>query len=269
MKLTKEDFYKIKKTQLFDTVSLSTGSYYVKNTSDGINDLIGARLAKEFNIICPDYYIIKVNGGKYLLSFDLNNLGEFQTFYDLDVERSDSILTLYDIWDFFEKRNNYTYNFYLMTSIVKIYIFDILFVHWDRNLGNIGIIKIENKEEIAILDNEYVFSTDFPQNIVSYLDSDDMNICNENIREESMKDFINFLKYSSEEFIELFKYYYDLMNVEYFRNILDEVEQQNKIITENGEEPVIISNKEEIIGLYRENYDLIGEIWKELYHGRK
>ena len=50
---------------------------------------------------------------------------------------------------------------------------------------------------------------------------------------------------------------------------MNELEQTEEIITENGNIPFKINNKNDYLTTFTENYAFVSEIWKGIYHGRK
>lgn len=282
MTLTTEDKSKIINANHADLVCLSFGNFYIKkawNDIEGINEVVSESIIQDFNVFTPKIYLANIHGSLYILSEDIGSKGAFKTAYSLGISKDNSF-SLYGIWIFLESQN-YVNPSALMFEIIKVYIFNTLFMLYDRHC-NWGVLTIGEENHIAIFDNTEIFKGNSRRRLLtSYLDRSDykapFGYTNKKyekeylrlLKEANLADTLNFLKESSIEFQELFEYYYNLMTVEHFKDILDKVEKENSILTENGEKPLIIPNKSEMIKMYEENYKAIGELWEGLKHGRK
>ncbi len=276
MKLTNKDFQKISKVGHVREVYLSSGNYFIKDTwniKEAVNEVIGRRLASIFNLKCPDYKVVildydgdisfKSQYHKYYsISEDLlNKNGKFKTARELGILFEENC-SLYQIWFKLEKLYGNVSD--LMMDIVKVYIYDILFGGSDRHASNWGIYYNDNIRQVAILDNEFLFENQESM-ISSYFSEDDYNEINKVNSSEDFKreEFNNFLKDSSEEFINLFLVYYNLFTPEYLEELLLSIEGEEKFITEFGEVPFVIPHKDEILENYLKNYELLGSVLEE------
>lgn len=276
-------------------VNISSGKYYVKEapqvTYDPLNwaanELIGYRIAMDIGLICPKYYIVSLVDPKtskechYILSEDLNNYGKFKTAENLEIENEDGN-SLYTIWDFLD--NNYKYEPSLFDEILRMYIIDIFFSITGRFPRNWGFVFNGKEMHVAILDNEEMNMCDYELQVLSSLESDEwgkrlstvdkyqkMKLDEKSYQE--MLDFIKeskivnletFLKESSNEFVRMFEEYYEFFTPLYYQKVLEEVERDNVIYTVNGTRPLQIPNKELLVAEYKENYDLIGMVLRNI-----
>lgn len=276
-------------------VNLSCGSYLVKkdfqNTS--INELIGKKLADIMGLTCPRYFIVEIDNEKYLLSEDLNQYGRFtpaldfgekydddyesyplgklyqdETWYDEDAKKILHGNSLYDVWSFLE--HNYPSNISkeLMNEILKVYIFDILFLNYDRDARNWGILTGKDHVNIIILDNELIFSKkeenkddkddiedDTKTENGSYLaETVALNVNFKETHSPVYEDFKYFLKESSTEFISLFKFYFDLITPEFLKGLIEQIEQKGNIKVEA---------KDEILDTYKKHRLALIQIYEE------
>ena len=74
---------------------------------------------------------------------------------------------------------------------------------------------------------------------------------------------------SGDEFLQMFKDTFTKFTPDYFSLILDSIELEEKIYTEQGEMSLIIKNKNKYVENYKNNYDLIQGVLKEFNKGRK
>lgn len=297
--LTEKDKEIIRRLGYPKIVNLSSGSYLIKAdyANKGVNELIGKKLADIMGLICPRYFLVEVENERYLLSEDLNQYGSFitglelsennedgfisysmnsfyrdETWYDKDAEHILHGNSLYDIWVYFEKNYPFKIQKQLIDEILKVYMFDILFLNYDRDSRNWGILRQKDQVNVVILDNEMIFSKKRKESI-NYLykseNKDSFDINNEDsILAETValtsdfsethpsvyEDFRNFFKESSSEFTDLIKYYIDLITPEFLRQIIKQIERN---------ESIIIETKEEIIETYKTHRVSLIEIYDE------
>lgn len=289
LNLTEQDKEIIRHLGYPKLVNLSQGKFLVKadyqNTS--VNELIGKKLADIMGIVCPRYFLVDVDKEKYILSEDLNQYGKFtpaielgekydddfesyplrklyqnESWYDEEAEKLLHGNSLYDIWSYFEKNYPSDISKSLMDEILKIYIFDILFLNYDRDSRNWGILTQKDQANVVILDNELIFTKkseedkdDDKQNESScYAETVSLNV---NFKEEHApiyEDFRRFLKESSAEYIVTFKYYFDLITPEFLRKIIEQTENSNNLV---------IADKEEKINVYQKHYNALLAIYNE------
>lgn len=290
MNLIEEDIAKIQQVKEREFVSLSVGNVHVKKTGVeqktyfhplelATNEVIGSKIAQEMGLMCPTYKIVMPDREKihqvYVVSDDLNNYGKFYTFEDLEMP-SWTGLSLYEIWDFLE--NYFCDNMgggsisNIFTSIIKVYIYDILLGNWDRFHSNWGLIYMsDHKVQLAIFDNECIMDYHLPA-LSSQVSGDEWDSIKKNTRnkKETLREEIKqFLMESSDEFFQMFKDTFVKFTPDYFSLILDKVELEEIIYTEEGEIPLIIKNKNKYVENYKNNYDLIHEVLQEFNKIRK
>ena len=70
-------------------------------------------------------------------------------------------------------------------------------------------------------------------------------------------------------FFKCLKIFLSSLHHDYFSLILDIIELEEKIYTEQGAIPLIIKNKNKYVESYKNNYDLIQSVLKEFNKGRK
>lgn len=247
--LTEMDIQKIQNVNEYNTklLKLSIGNYYVKNVTkkEALMELFGKKLADIFEINAPEIYIIKdklINyfGDRYfVLSKDLNSKGVFKTIRELELEVRPFQTSFYDIWNMFDEHPDIKVQ---MLDVIKIYILDILFSHEDRRTVNWGILFLEDgNQKITIIDNEYLMKS---SGEIALFVERGLNI---------YKDFLRFMRESSEEYQELFKGYYDKLNPEFIKKLL------SVICKENNLEYDI----DKLIEDYTKHYNELGRIYEE------
>lgn len=267
MNLTKRDITIIKRNEHRTTpANLSLGSFYVKQVSKSLalKELIGARIATTiFKLNCPKYYVVKFNIHYYVLSEDLNMEGEFLTLEEMGFKKNEN--SLYDTW--IDLETKYGKSFNETIDFIKVYIFDVMFHNLDRKADNIGILFLpDNSRKVTIIDNALILSNDTKEEYgtesMEYLElyadmAESLNI---------YQDFKRFLLDSSSEFIELFKYYFELITPDYFCKLAKEIAQENSIDTEPPASfiPDIITT---LTRDYQANYNRLKTILKNLERG--
>ena len=293
MKLNASDIDIINHLGYPKVVNLSTGDFLVKKAFKNYhyNELIGEKLSHVFDLFTPHNHVVKVAGDYYVLSEDLNKLGDFKTASQLGMPGRAYSLT--DAWIFIETNFPKKRISKLLLDLVRIYIFDVLFYHFDRNLNNWGIITTEKENRLVILDNEFILVSekDIKESFY-YFDKEELELyatlpkynplsfIDFNLPEEKQnellaellatelepniyRDFKVFLASSSKEYQDLFAYYFNLITPEYLVNLIAEVETENNIK---------ITYKEKLIEIYKKNRQNLASIYasviKEKNHGR-
>lgn len=246
LRLTQKDLDLIEHSGFSKNILLSCGSFYIKGKSEPdllYNELIGEKLAHIFGLNCPHYHFIKIHDYYYILSEDLNKDGIFKTVEDLKIAQDSCALK--EAISFLSKKYSLKDE---ILDIVKIYIFDLLFLNSDRDTINWGILfQINGNKKITILDNECLFIPLLTNKL--YYTTCFMP-----------KDLESFLKTSEEDFLELFYSYYHLFTPLYLKHVIEEVEMENNIP---------ISTKEHIIEIYEQNYLRIENIIKEVIESKR
>ena len=276
MTMLPEDKEKIENSNLEkQSLTLSFGAFYIKpNKSKGIsgyNEIIACELAREVNLICPQYFLYYNGEESMILSEDISNYGPYLFLSDLNFKELNSAflqvgsISLYDFWNSFSSYNNISDK--LMIDLLKIYLFDLFFMNFDRNLDNIGIL--EDQKGLFILDNEYIFSDEYPSVIHSQFDNTNYDYVSDNPLEERLKDLKNFFQVTSSEQLEIFDHFFQLLTPEHLKEIFAKIEKKYFILTPQGNLPFSIPDKERYFQKYQKNYDAIDNLWKELRNGRK
>lgn len=287
IKLTEEDRNIIDHLGFPKIVELSQGKFLVKavTSAEVANELIGKKLADVFKVKCPNYHLVNVNGQYYYLSEDLNQLGEFVSagdivqinskysymstyvnHMDLDFKIEPGLYgnNIYDIWAYFDSLYDKKTVMRLMYDIMKIYIFDLLFVNFDRRPDNWGILTSgQNQVDVVMLDNEFSFDPSTYVSMFAYA----KGWSNVQVDVE----FSTFLKEASREYIDLFKYYYDLITPEFLEKIVDEVGLENGLVwwsnnlteEENLEKGAIRESKEDILERFTKRREELFKMYSE------
>lgn len=245
-------------------VNLSSGSYLIKVDYDktGVNELIGKKLADIMGLVCPRYFLVEVDNAKYLLSEDLNQYGEFISALEIcenfkshkkeyksneDINISDN--SIYSIWAYLEANFPVAKSKELMKEIIRMYIFDILFLNNDRDLKNWGILtQSDGSSHVVIFDNELIFYENTPFPGIS------LTASLTELYPSVYDDFRIFLKESSSEFAALFKYYFDLITPEFFKGLIEQIERRDNIQ---------IETKEELVEKYKKYRTVLMQIYEE------
>lgn len=226
--------------------------YHVKVAVDDGEAIIANNIAKLVDIIVPNDYYIKYKDKCYYLSYSYNNEGYFKTAKELGI-KSDS---LYDIWIFLE--SNYKEVRSLVYELIKIFLFDVFMLGSDRNLGNYGILEINNEKHLVALDNEFMFS-DYEVVLKAQLNFQDRLKKHTKLRnvtdtiKSNMQVFEYFLAYTSNEFYELIKEFFYKLNPQAIEEEFNKLENLG----------LIMESKYYYLRLYKTNYECIEKILRE------
>lgn len=238
--LSENDKYLIEHCGFRKSIELDSGFYFVKgSTNDAIlkNELIGEKLAQVFGLNCPKYHYVRINDFGYILSEDLNKKGLFKNIEELGLAKESCKLE--DICTLLESKHKLQKD--AIIDIIKIYIFDIMFFNHDRDPLNWGIyFDSLGIKAITVLDHESLFQPLLTLKLY-------------HTSKYIYKDIEDFLREAPEDFIHLFRYFYDLITPSYLLEILNEVEIENNITID----------KEKIIKIHEDNYNKIGSILAE------
>ena len=189
--------------------------------------------AKDYGLKCADYDLAKFHDEKGVISEDF--LKDDETYTSM----KSILINYYQIYK--TKRNNLTdiisaleYKYRdpklvgkLMNQIVDIFIFDILLANLDRHAENYGII--ENGKDIKVspvFDNTYMLA-DLTLMYGGYslgVDEDDDFFSDD--YEPDNKYLMKFLRYSSSEYVDLFKSKMWIISEENIEKILNRVEDK-------------------------------------------
>lgn len=249
MVLTEQDKKAIQES-INKFVILNGKKYYVKKAEKSFEttELIVQDLANLLDIKCAKYESVNIDGVFYYLSEDLNEQGRL---IPIDVFMPNK-LSLIDCWIALEK--NFLNADKLMYDIVKIYLFDILFLNSDRHFGNIGLLQAKEKVEVVMLDNEFAFDTLEVTLTAKYSRGEESF----SFDEEKYRKCERYLKYNLEEL----SYFLDVSSQEFINLFID---MYNKCSVLEVEE--IIKSHDQLhakifIDLYKKNYELIGTLIK-------
>lgn len=149
-------------------VSIDGRTYFGKiaqvyNGDDGL-ELVAEDLAYIVGINSAHYEALVMDGQLIYLSEDLNSYGNFISFKDIGINKSHSLFDIKKALEFLYPENIDG----LMDEVVKVYLFDLLLMQYDRHKANWGI-KFFNgvPESISILDNEKMFSKKYQPHLVA------------------------------------------------------------------------------------------------------
>lgn len=282
MELSLHDIIKIAQVNLPKKLDLSGGSFYGKRIEDAyplnlaIGEVLGYYIAKEIGLMCPKYQIVMPDNKDeevFVISEDLNNYGKFINAFDLGLLREHNA-SLSKIENFLEKKfiNDPIYGNKIaevFRDVIKMYIFDILLCNWDRKSNNWGLIFTKDSMKLTILDNENLLDSDFNHTIssqndgVRWLKDFKRAMTIEERKEKLINDLTNFFESFDNEYILLFEDIFNLITPEYFRNILNQIEREEVIITKDGKIPLEIFDKEDYVKIYSDKYYLVKEIYQK------
>ncbi len=226
-------------------LDLSVGSFYVKlvGPERGLKELLGAEIATQMGLITPICEVVVVDGMEYLLSEDLNKYGHFINAEEMDIgDLVEEYCSLNEAKDVLEKEYGMTCE---ISNLLRIYIFDIIFMHFDRNKRNWGVILLpDNHPKLVILDNEYLLvENDKPEKIKLYFAP---------IFPTSLyEDFACFLKLGHPDDIATFEYYFNLYTPAFIENLI------NRLIKKVN---LNVEDKVEIIEFYTKHYCKLQDI---------
>ena len=276
MKLTKEDFVNIQNVRKdieAQQVNLSIGSFYVKYRKNydinAFNEIIIAKVASILGITCPKYQIVipdfksdLATNEYYMLSEDLENMGPFLTAHTLGIGKNTNA-SVSESWQILEE--HYGNNPKLYKDLVATYLLSLFFGFDDFHNEQWGVIKNNDENRIAILDNEYSFVNNTKPQMSSFPTKIDYDL-EVDINKDKNPLIINlkyFLDNNSLEFISLFESMYYLFTPEYLNRILDLIEREEVIITKDGNIPLKIYKRDEILKQYKIIYNDITKVWED------
>ena len=83
-----------------------------------------------------------------------------------------------------------------------------------------------------------------------------------------INDLTNFFESFDNEYILLFESIFNLINPEYFKELLDQIEREEVIITKDGKIPLEIFDKEDYVKIYSDRYYLVKDIYQKHMRSR-
>lgn len=233
-------------------------SYFCKRAIDEGLELVGNRLANKMGILSSKDYLVKTPDGLFYLSYNFNNDAKFISAAKLGIKLSN----LYSAWDRLE-------NLYptevekLMQQLVKVFLFDIFLMYGDRHLGNYGILENVNQRDIAILDNDLIFSdTEYVRLKPKYNAEDKLRTySNTGVSHKkssfsilhNMENLEYFIATTSKEFYPIIKEFYNVLTPDLIYEVIKQIEH---------EENIKFYELEYMMMLYNENYKGITNLLK-------
>lgn len=219
--------------------------YYIKRhrTKLEYSEVVAYEVAKLFNLECAKYIPFRYNNKLYYLSQELKGFIPSSIFHARNA-------SLYEYWLMFEIYYP-DYSSRLLIELIKVFFLDIVLMNPDRNHNNWGIIPKKDGPHICILDNELIFSSNPTLKISSYyMDNNNKDYLKKpNYNEvDSISELDNFLKTSTDEFIDLLCELLARVIPEKFYSIVQKIEEeyQDKIL-----------DKKWYMHIYAENFQKI------------
>lgn len=243
------------------TIDIDGVTYICKAHVSGMeySEIIAEKVCRILGINCAHYESLVIGNDIYYFSKHLNTIGKFIPGDDLGIRQN----TLYDVWAVLEE---YFGDASLaMEDLVKIYLFDILFINSDRDNRNFGLVRVGNETRIYAYDNEFIFDDcDKVSLSAKYERHDELrnphewNVENyeEHVLKENMLELEYFLSESEDKYSEILENMLNIITPEMFLKIIQEVELEVNDV---------INNRDVWYNLYRKNYYPI----KELLESRK
>ena len=130
-------------------MNISGLNYFVK-PDDEFKEIIGYHFAKMLDLDCVKYQSIKVNHKNYVVSKDLKEQSKFMLahFFSFNGMELNEILDALRSFPFFNEN--------LEKDVMKMYLYDILFMNDDRHDRNWGL-KFLKEARLVLLDNGNIF----------------------------------------------------------------------------------------------------------------
>lgn len=136
-------------------LKIKGNNYFIK-PDDNLKEVIGYYLAKSLGLNCIEYFSIKVGNKRYSISRDINELCPFVIAETL-VKECFELPIILEIFDEIGLANND-----LIKDILKMYIYDLLFLNEDRHSGNWGLVKEKEIYKLILYDNQNLFTVLYP-----------------------------------------------------------------------------------------------------------
>lgn len=191
-------------------INLNGKNFYIKyalTKCEHFYEIISKKLVDEINIFCPQYRFFEKDGDIFIYSEDLE--------IDGTLIMASSILSgknkryLPNVCDNLSKKFDNSKD--LIDEMIKLYIFDIIFMQADRNEGNWGVlVRNDGSSSIAILDNTHIFNIDELPIIFSFMNTD-------LVREHGVNNYIENILEEVKFFLENYPLEYAIM----FKNMLE------------------------------------------------
>lgn len=181
------------KTARCNSLYISGNNYFVKK-DENLKEYLGYKLAKLCGLKCIEYNVININDTFYIISRDINETMTFTSAHPLIGAYHELSLIINDL-----KKLPYTTS-NTIQDLLKMYLFDLLFLNGDRHNRNWGLININGEYRVLIFDNENIFSLLFLPYICFNLDN--FSNPNKNYTSRICDDLSAFLKKCPKEYLE-------------------------------------------------------------------
>ncbi len=243
------DKQRIAKAGLLGTaqkISIGFREYYVKQRSDieTGHELIGSALAEILNIPTPKTRIININRKWYILSEEIPELQTCENLFEVN--------NLQDIWNELE-----TLGMKKMTEVIRIYLFDILFLNSDRSARNYGFAKNKNgQEQLFAIDHELIFDYDVKPVITESEDERTREWFYDNQEDlltSGYQELKKFFDHSDTIYKEMFREMYQKVSPKVLESVIDTIEKEG----------FLVPDKVTILETYQAYYESIGRLWTE------
>lgn len=161
-------------------ININGKNYYIKRPLGKIYcaEIIAERLCNILGIKTAHYEIVDIDGNRFYLSEVLGENGYFVTGSELSTiakpeDGNLSADSLYYIWEVLEAYFDKTG--IPMLDIVKVYLFDIMFLNSDRNAPNWALVNDGEGPYVCIFDNESIFDAYGVVLSAKLTETDDLN----------------------------------------------------------------------------------------------
>lgn len=248
-----DDVKKFMITREHDSVVIDGVTYFFKVHVAGMeySELVAEELCHILGIRCAHYETISLDDNIYYLSKHLNTIGKFIPGDDLGNLNN----SLYDIWRVLEEY--YGDALIPMDDLVKIYLFDLIFLNSDRDNRNFGLVREGNETHIYAFDNEFILDINETPTLTSkYGRGEELKqykqwpekTYEEQVLKENMHELEFFLSESDSKYYDILVEMMKKVPVEVFEQVCSDVER--KVNSS-------ISYKDLWIDIYRKNYEAI------------
>ena len=205
------------------SIVVDNEKYFFKKADNRLMELVVERLAKIVNLHSAHYEIVEINGELFYFSKDLSMIDEYKSAYDLFGE----VDTIPDIRRLIERDEPVLLD-YLSFEVVKMYLFDLIVMNYDRNSSNWGIRFARQGIDLCIIDNDLSFTlpmcTISARNKVPYMMRkyvEDDSLINDSYREIQF-----FLENYYDLYIELFYLMFNRLTPSVVAQVMKEVEEE-------------------------------------------
>lgn len=195
-------------------IQVSGAHYYVKPDQD-LKEVIGYYLARMFDLSCAKYFSVRVKNKNYSVSLDLKYKKDFNLASSFSVNG----LAWPEILDMFQKVS--ILNESLKKDMIRMYLYDILFMNDDRHDENWGLF-VQKQQRIILLDQGNIFSFGRKPMICF----DPLVYVNKNVDEAMGEDFLLFYDSLFEEEKRMVEQYLKKAIPSQIKNVFWKIEEQ-------------------------------------------